>query len=63
MSTSYSPELKANLLPPQSVPVRDLARETQIPKDTLYSWRSQRRIGRAQQWREVRHRAGDGDPR
>ncbi len=44
MSTSYSPELKAKLiakmLPPQSVPVLTLARETQIPKDTLYSWRS-----------------------
>ncbi|EXJ14430.1 Mobile element protein [Imhoffiella purpurea] len=44
MSTRYSPELKAKLiakmLPPQSVPVRELARETQIPKDTLYSWRS-----------------------
>jgi transposase-like protein len=44
MSTSYSPELKTNLmakmLPPQSVPVPELARETGIPKDTLYSWRS-----------------------
>ncbi|WP_296895999.1 transposase, partial [Thiohalocapsa sp.] len=44
MSKTYSPERKASLmakmLPPQNVPVRDLARETQIPKDTLYSWRS-----------------------
>jgi transposase len=43
MTTTYSPELKASLiakmLPPQNVPVGELARETQIPKDTLYSWR------------------------
>ncbi|EGV28594.1 transposase, putative [Thiorhodococcus drewsii AZ1] len=63
MSTSYSPELKANLiakmLPPQSVPVRDLARETQIPKDTLYSWRS--RALKARQGTQERPSSGSGE--
>ena len=40
----YSEELKAALvkkmLPPQNVPVGQLARETGIPKDTLYTWRA-----------------------
>jgi transposase len=39
----YSEEFKssiiAKMLPPNSVRVPDLARETGIPKDTLYSWR------------------------
>jgi transposase-like protein len=39
----YSDEFKAALvekrLPPQHVPVGALARETGIPKDTLYTWR------------------------
>jgi transposase-like protein len=39
----YSEEFKsgilAKMLPPNSIPVPDLARETGIPKDTLYSWR------------------------
>ena len=39
----YSEELKssiiAKMLPPNSISVPDLARETGIPKDTLYSWR------------------------
>ena len=43
----YSEELKAALvekmLPPQNVPVGQLARETGIPKDTLYTWRSKSR--------------------
>ncbi len=43
----YSEELKAALvekmLPPQNVPVRQLARETGIPKDTLYTWRAKYR--------------------
>jgi len=44
MATKYSPEFKANIiakmLPPNNVSVPDLAGETQIPKDTLYCWRS-----------------------
>ena len=47
MATTYSPELKtsiiARMLPPNSVPIPDLARETNIPKDTLYMWRSKAR--------------------
>lgn len=43
----YSEELKAALvekmLPPQNVPVGQLARETGIPKDTLYTWRAKYR--------------------
>ncbi len=39
----YSEEFKSSIitkmLPPNSIPVPDLARETGIPKDTLYSWR------------------------
>jgi transposase-like protein len=41
----YSAEFKANIvakmLPPHHQPIPDLARETQIPRDTLYSWRTQ----------------------
>jgi transposase-like protein len=44
MATKYSPEFKssiiAKMLPPNNVSVPDLAGETQIPKDTLYCWRS-----------------------
>jgi transposase len=40
----YSQELKdslvARMLAPHNESVADLARETQIPKDTLYGWRS-----------------------
>jgi transposase-like protein len=43
----YSEELKAaiieKLLPPQNMPVGQLARETGIPKDTLYTWRAKYR--------------------
>ncbi len=39
----YSEEFKssiiAKMLPPNNIPVPDLARDTGIPKDTLYSWR------------------------
>ncbi len=39
----YSEEFKssiiAKMLPPNSIPVSDLARDTGIPKDTLYTWR------------------------
>ncbi len=39
----YSEELKssiiAKMLPPNNIQVSDLARETGIPKDTLYYWR------------------------
>jgi transposase len=42
--THYPPEFKAStiakMLPPQSRSVRELAQETGIPKDTLYSWRT-----------------------
>ena len=41
---TYSAEFKASiiekLLPPQHVEVVQLAQESGIPKDTLYSWRS-----------------------
>jgi transposase-like protein len=45
--TQYSEEFKASLiarmLPPNNVPVPQLVRETGIPKDTLYTWRSKHR--------------------
>ena len=45
--TTYSAEFKASIiarmLPPNNVNVPDLAAETQIPKDTLYCWRSKAR--------------------
>jgi transposase-like protein len=44
---TYSAEFKASIiekrLPPQHVEVVQLAQESGIPKDTLYSWRSQAR--------------------
>lgn len=47
MATTYSPEFKASIiarmLPPNNVPVSDLVGETQIPKDTLYTWRAKAR--------------------
>lgn len=47
MSTKYSKEFKesiiSRMLPPKNVSVPDLVRETGIPKDTLYTWRSQYR--------------------
>lgn len=43
MSTKYSKEFKesiiARMFPPENASVPELARETGIPKDTLYSWR------------------------
>ncbi len=45
--TQYSEEFKASIiakmLPPNNVPVAHLVRETGIPKDTLYTWRSKQR--------------------
>ena len=45
--TTYSAEFKASIiakmLPPNSADVPDLAKQTQIPKDTLYCWRSKAR--------------------
>ena len=45
--TQYSEEFKASIiakmLPPNNVPVPQLVRETGIPKDTLYTWRSKHR--------------------
>jgi transposase len=45
--TQYSEEFKssiiAKMLPPNNVPVAQLVRETGIPKDTLYTWRSKHR--------------------
>ena len=45
--TQYGEEFKASIiarmLPPNEVPVPQLARETGIPKDTLYTWRSKHR--------------------
>lgn len=47
MSTKYSKEFKNNMiarmLPPENASVPDLVRETGIPKDTLYTWRTQYR--------------------
>ena len=47
MSTKYSKEFKesiiARMLPPENASVPDLVRETGIPRDTLYTWRSQYR--------------------
>lgn len=43
MSTKYSKEFKesiiARMLPPENASVPELARETGIPRDTLYTWR------------------------
>jgi len=43
MTTKYSEEFKASiiarLLPPNNARVPELAKETGIPKDTLYTWR------------------------
>jgi transposase-like protein len=45
----YPQELKASLiarmLPPNNVNIAELARETGIPKNTLYTWHSQARKG------------------
>ncbi len=45
--TQYSEEFKASIiarmLPPNNVPVARLVRDTGIPKDTLYTWRSKHR--------------------
>jgi transposase-like protein len=73
--THYPSEFKAStmakMLPPQSRSVRELAQETGIPKDTLYSWRTlavkadpaaapaPSGTGRAQQRAEVRRGAAD----
>jgi transposase len=44
MPTRYSEEFKASiiakLLPPNNARVLDVAKETGIPKDTLYTWRT-----------------------
>jgi len=46
---NYPKELKdsvtARMLPPNNVSVPELVRETGIPKDTLYTWRSKARKG------------------
>lgn len=43
MSTKYSKEFKesiiARMFPPENASVAELAQETGIPKDTLYTWR------------------------
>jgi transposase-like protein len=47
MNTKYSEEFKASiiakLLPPNNARISDVAKETGIPKDTLYTWRSKYR--------------------
>jgi transposase-like protein len=47
----YPKELKdsitARMLPPNNISVPELIRETGIPKDTLYTWRSKARKGSA----------------
>jgi transposase-like protein len=47
MATTYSAEFKASIiarmLAPNNAPIPDLARELNIPKDTLYAWRSKAR--------------------
>ena len=46
---NYPKELKdsvtARMLPPNNISVPELVRETGIPKDTLYTWRSKARKG------------------
>jgi transposase-like protein len=48
---NYPKELKesiiARMLPPNNISVPELVRETGIPKDTLYTWRSKARKGGA----------------
>lgn len=48
---NYPKELKdsitARMLPPNNISVPELVRETGIPKDTLYTWRSKARKGSA----------------
>ncbi len=50
--TQYSEEFKASIiakmLPPNNVSVPELARETGIPKDTLYCWRVKHRKSTAE---------------
>ena len=47
--TKYSEEFKASiiakLLPPHNASIPDVVKETGIPKDTLYTWRSKYRKG------------------
>ena len=40
-SEEFKSSLIAKMLPPNNIPVPDLARDTGVPKDTLYSWRIQ----------------------
>ncbi len=42
-SEEFKSSLIAKMLPPNNIPVPDLARDTGIPKDTLYAWRIQHR--------------------
>ena len=46
---NYPKELKesiiARMLPPNNISIPELVRETSIPKDTLYTWRSNARKG------------------
>ena len=48
---TYSDEFKASIiakmLPPNNVSVPELARETGVPRDTLYSWRIKSRKQRS----------------
>jgi len=39
----FKSSMAAKMLPPNNVKVADLAKETGIPKDTLYEWRSKYR--------------------
>jgi transposase len=38
-SEAFKSNMIAKMLPPNNIPVPDLARDTGIPKDTLYAWR------------------------
>lgn len=40
-SAEFQASIIAKMLPPQNRPVPELARATQIPRDTLYSWHTQ----------------------
>lgn len=42
-SEAFKSSIIAKMLPPNNIPVPDLARDTGIPKDTLYAWRIQHR--------------------
>ena len=43
-SAEFKAQIMAQMLPPTHRGIPELARETGIPKDTLYTWRGQQRM-------------------